>query len=125
MQHTAQIGGEFVDPSLVFRDSCLFFFFFFSSRRRHTRSLRDWSSDVCSSDLVPKIVPREARTALGLKGSVRGSARMTASTPAPSALRSTAPRFPGFSTASRTRSEERRVGKECRSRWSPDDVKKK
>src|SRR5215469_16106376 len=29
----------------------MFFFFFFSSRRRHTRSLRDWSSDVCSSDL--------------------------------------------------------------------------
>src|SRR5207249_9162994 len=28
-----------------------FFFFFFSSRRRHTRSKRDWSSDVCSSDL--------------------------------------------------------------------------
>src|SRR6266576_4012200 len=27
-------------------------FFFFSSRRRHTRSLRDWSSDVCSSDLI-------------------------------------------------------------------------
>src|SRR5438105_9620087 len=27
--------------------------FFFSSRRRHTRSTRDWSSDVCSSDLVP------------------------------------------------------------------------
>src|SRR5262245_63956648 len=30
----------------------LFFFFFFSSRRRHTRCLSDWSSDVCSSDLV-------------------------------------------------------------------------
>src|SRR5438132_239771 len=30
-----------------------FFFFFFSSRRRHTRSLCDWSSDVCSSDLPP------------------------------------------------------------------------
>src|SRR5476649_2284031 len=29
------------------------FFFFFSSRRRHTRSLCDWSSDVCSSDLPP------------------------------------------------------------------------
>src|SRR5437588_4216911 len=29
----------------------LLFFFFFSSRRRHTRSLCDWSSDVCSSDL--------------------------------------------------------------------------
>src|SRR6266403_4496270 len=32
--------------------------FFFSSRRRHTRSLRDWSSDVCSSDLVTtRVVP--------------------------------------------------------------------
>src|SRR5690606_39380131 len=30
---------------------CLYFFFFFSSRRRHTRFSRDWSSDVCSSDL--------------------------------------------------------------------------
>src|SRR5208282_63879 len=28
-------------------------FFFFSSRRRHTRCYRDWSSDVCSSDLPP------------------------------------------------------------------------
>src|SRR6266536_4149824 len=32
--------------------SSIFFFFFFSSRRRHTRSTRDWSSDVCSSDLA-------------------------------------------------------------------------
>src|SRR5699024_12226297 len=32
----------------------LFVFFFFSSRRRHTRSKRDWSSDVCSSDLACK-----------------------------------------------------------------------
>src|SRR5438105_13394493 len=30
---------------------CTLFIFFFSSRRRHTRSTRDWSSDVCSSDL--------------------------------------------------------------------------
>src|SRR2546422_11040232 len=30
----------------------LFYFFFFSSRRRHTRCSRDWSSDVCSSDLA-------------------------------------------------------------------------
>src|SRR5207248_3476458 len=29
-----------------------FYFFFFSSRRRHTRSYGDWSSDVCSSDLM-------------------------------------------------------------------------
>src|SRR5437762_9588594 len=33
-------------------DSYGFFFFFFSSRRRHTRYIGDWSSDVCSSDLV-------------------------------------------------------------------------
>src|SRR5699024_3131770 len=32
-----------------------FIFFFFSSRRRHTRSKRDWSSDVCSSDLNENI----------------------------------------------------------------------
>src|SRR6266480_3549723 len=31
---------------------CVLFFFFFSSRRRHTRLTCDWSSDVCSSDLV-------------------------------------------------------------------------
>src|SRR5699024_11591425 len=33
-------------------------YFFFSSRRRHTRSKRDWSSDVCSSDL--EIIPHKA-----------------------------------------------------------------
>src|SRR3712207_7923329 len=33
---------------------CLYCFFFFSSRRRHTRYWRDWSSDVCSSDLYSK-----------------------------------------------------------------------
>src|SRR5699024_1501666 len=31
--------------------------FFFSSRRRHTRSKRDWSSDVCSSDLIFECIP--------------------------------------------------------------------
>src|SRR5437588_2955882 len=36
---------------LFFYTVYFFFFFFFSSRRRHTRSLCDWSSDVCSSDL--------------------------------------------------------------------------
>src|SRR5882672_11695709 len=45
----------------------LLFFFFFSSRRRHTRSLCDWSSDVCSSDLRPgrsgrrRLPPRPGR----------------------------------------------------------------
>src|SRR6266576_831600 len=37
------------------RAQCVLFFFF-SSRRRHTRSLRGWSSDVCSSDLDPSEV---------------------------------------------------------------------
>src|SRR5690606_40602573 len=38
---------------------CCFCLFFFSSRRRHTRFSRDWSSDVCSSDLE---IPAECRT---------------------------------------------------------------
>src|SRR6267378_6066003 len=41
-----------VTPSVIFVWSRLAMLFFFSSRRRHTRSLRDWSSDVCSSDLA-------------------------------------------------------------------------
>src|SRR5690349_22483107 len=41
--------------------------FFFSSRRRHTRSLRDWSSDVCSSDLVARGETPEAALARELK----------------------------------------------------------
>src|SRR6266508_1136784 len=41
------------------------FFFFFSSRRRHTRWPRDWSSDVCSSDLLPLLRPLLER--LGLR----------------------------------------------------------
>src|SRR5207247_3928852 len=39
---------------------CSMCFFFFSSRRRHTRSTRDWSSDVCSSDLVGWLTERIA-----------------------------------------------------------------
>src|SRR5207249_8413323 len=94
-----------------------FFFFFFSSRRRHTRSKRDWSSDVCSSDLLPltlflfrfgfawrllswdqftgpRLCPKTAhRTALLLE---QGHQNQPYALP--------------------KRSEERRVGKECRSR---------
>src|SRR6266550_5101786 len=46
-----------------------YFFFFFSSRRRHTRCSRDWSSDVCSSDLV-RVVGDEAGQG-GLSGAGR------------------------------------------------------
>src|SRR5438034_10047676 len=82
-----------------------FFFFFFSSRRRHTRSLCDWSSDVCSSDLHDR---------LGHRGGIRHS---LSSGP----CAQVAPSFGllGAASASRAgpRSEERRVGKECRARW--------
>src|SRR3989449_5442483 len=52
--HTCHSSCSYVYPffficiTVAYR---VFFFFFFSSRRRHTRCSRDWSSDVCSSDL--------------------------------------------------------------------------
>src|SRR3712207_8161008 len=96
------------------------FFFFFSSRRRHTRYWRDWSSDVCSSDL-----PRSFGQYGGFSRPVRYSYCFP---PLPLAVR---PlwlvirylRVPTYQPSVRqkpvARSEERRVGKECRSRWSP------
>src|SRR5258706_11708475 len=84
----------------------LIFFFFFSSRRRHTRLVSDWSSDVCSSDLVIAGAETKAATETSVvvevatgPGKVLTAAESLAST--------------------EMRSEERRVGKECRSRWSP------
>src|SRR6266496_6732971 len=47
----------------------IWFFFFFSSKRRHTRSLRDWSSDVCSSDL--RVVLRQQTPAIAGCGVMR------------------------------------------------------
>src|SRR3989454_1633125 len=52
----------------------MFFFFFFSSRRRHTRLQGDWSSDVCSSDLLMNRVPVEAYLA-GVIGEEMGARR--------------------------------------------------
>src|SRR5207247_5316923 len=54
--------------------------FFFSSRRRHTRSTRDWSSDVCSSDLTTGLVVVHSALILTaflvmLNGCLRGSAK--------------------------------------------------
>src|SRR5438045_5852275 len=111
----------------------LFFFFFFSSRRRHTRCLSDWSSDVCSSDLgqhdrhvcpchgcpahVHRPVPGRWR-ALRHPGAARGLS-------GPECL---ADRGGGGDRGRHQtgllrnhlvhRSEERRVGKECRTRWT-------
>src|SRR5438876_3375019 len=103
----------------------IFFFFFFSSRRRHTRWTGDWSSDVCSSDLVAvvgeeyPVVGRRPGQHLGigraLRQGVPGAYQIQ--------LRQAAAQATKNLTADR--SEERRVGKECRSRWSRDDEKKK
>src|SRR5260221_9198932 len=49
-------------PDLFRIISLLLLFFFFSSRRRHTRSLCDWSSDVCSSDLGNAVATFSALT---------------------------------------------------------------
>src|SRR5690606_39730446 len=105
-------------------------FFFFSSRRRHTRFSRDWSSDVCSSDLgacplpadsagceaVP--APRERTHPHDGKVIVGGTRRHRPDRDGRlSCLRGRLPRG--------TRSEERRVGKERRSTWSVYHEKKK
>src|SRR5256884_3492508 len=53
-------GGFYVLVSslslLYYPPRCVLFIFFFSSRRRHTRCSRDWSSDVCSSDLKGNVL---------------------------------------------------------------------
>src|SRR2546421_7542793 len=51
MHHTVLICHYFLFLLFSYMIIASSFFFFFSSRRRHTRSDRDWSSDVCSSDL--------------------------------------------------------------------------
>src|SRR5206468_5591803 len=95
----------------------------FSSRRRHTRSDRDWSSDVCSSDLSSG---QRARS--GSQGSSAGSTPEASATASPARRRGdgksmfaqTPSRRPGLAPSEvesrwvSQRSEERRVGKEGR-----------
>src|SRR3989449_3685365 len=90
------------------------FFFFFSSRRRHTRCSRDWSSDVCSSDL-------DLAGAVALYGGpfldgfyLRGSDEFERWAETERGR-----------LAKQVRSGERRGGEEWRSRWSPYHLKKK
>src|SRR5689334_23953063 len=95
------------------------FFFFFSSRRRHTRWNCDWSSDVCSSDLpslgknaepAERIDPLIGLDRVGLHAGAADAVKAVA-----------AGDEIAFDLVADAvlRSEERRVGKECRSRWSP------
>src|SRR2546430_6945880 len=89
--------------------------FFFSSRRRHTRFDCDWSSDVCSSDLAFG----QLRTKYGDKNPF--DAFVVGRHAATLALRELVKEneLPNGRPSPWLRSEERRVGKECRSRWSP------
>src|SRR5689334_24095798 len=92
------------------------FFFFFSSRRRHTRWNCDWSSDVCSSDLavITKVAGSGGAITLA---TCKEQLLYEVHDPARYVTPDVVADFSGVSLLAR--SEERRVGKECRSRWSP------
>src|SRR5256886_9105413 len=96
----------------------LFLFFFFSSRRRHTRFDCDWSSDVCSSDLGLEIVRRDRDRAI--LGADPALTQQKAGHALPlGQMLGVVPVVEFVLGGAAERSEERRVGKECRSRWSP------
>src|SRR5699024_12105034 len=98
----------------------LIFLFLSSSRRRHTRSKRDWSSDVCSSDL-PKgssVLFQITSTDVVHGFNVDGTNANMMVEPGHISRDEVKLNSPG-------RSEERRVGKECRCRWWQKPEKKK
>src|SRR5699024_11883537 len=98
--------------------SCCLSYFFFSSRRRHTRSKRDWSSDVCSSDLnssVPSVAGSIVKSLEDNKQVELHTIGASATSQCVKALAS--------ARGILARSEERRVGKECRCRWSQCEEK--
>src|SRR3546814_10393741 len=101
---------------------CFFCFFFFKQKTAYEMRISDWSSDVCSSDLLA------AAVAAGLTlGVAAFGFTPAAHAEDPAFLSLSAGYFDiidnEHSGASFWRSEERRVGKECvstcRSRWSP------
>src|SRR5207253_5621614 len=96
-----------------------FYIFFFSSRRRHTRWPRDWSSDVCSSDLFYSGHAAATATSAGLTCAHHQHLPLYGGGLAdlvPCLVMSGVSIVTGISRIG-ARSEERRVGKECRSRW--------
>src|SRR5204862_4771223 len=97
-------------------------------RRRHTRSLRDWSSDVCSSDLWIEIVAQMSYI-VGLTKEVPMAATAFVRARIDETLKDEAAAVLAelgltvsdvvrmtLTRVAKDRSEERRVGKECRSR---------
>src|SRR5699024_11941626 len=87
----------------------LYYYFFFSSRRRHTRSKRDWSSDVCSSDLISVQIAMKLKRIVrnNIDGIIEPKHIYLYKIPEDVDRLKTLPFI--------RRSEERRVGKECRS----------
>src|SRR5207253_8192106 len=98
---------------------------FFSSRRRHTRWPRDWSSDVCSSDLAAANPQALVVANLANKSGPADIAVANAGTNNVTIFLNNGQGQFGAGTSydagtnpvGIVRSEERRVGKECRSRW--------
>src|SRR5690606_41209459 len=95
-------------------------FFFFSSRRRHTRFSRDWSSDVCSSDLGEAVaMPMEPLEFADRAGTLAAIAKVIETGSMPARFSSGEDNLNSLALVQATilsRSEERRVGKECRVR---------
>src|SRR5437762_14000010 len=89
--------------------------FFFSSRRRHTRYIGDWSSDVCSSDLTPIVSNGAEATDRPVSWTSTNGKVVSIQANGVDAVITAI----GSGAASVQRSEERRVGKEGRSRWGP------
>src|SRR3546814_4395249 len=99
---------------------CEFGFFFFKQKTAYEMRISDWSSDVCSSDLLDRagLPSGPAEPALGHAARELGADSIRGF-----AVRPADPGVPGEQGLQEHRSEERRVGKECvstcRSRWSP------
>src|SRR5205085_8089245 len=101
-----------------------FIFFFFSSRRRHTRFDCDWSSE-CALPICPQASSKRARRSILRRPRRRPLRRpLLLDKHRPAAARRDGPVRPQAVFRSRgscrIRSEERRVGKECRFRWVAD-----
>src|SRR5690606_40282231 len=94
------------------------YYFFFSSRRRHTRFSRDWSSDVCSSDLQLRGWAATKADSAAVFG--KGPEGWTSLTWAKywTQAQAVGRALVRWGHEAGARSEERRVGKECRSGWS-------